>query len=254
MQEQAAVVIVAAGSSRRMGGRDKLWTPLAGRITLARTIDAFAASELISHIVLVLNPERLEEVRELCQQEQWPQISGLVPGGTRRQDSVRAGLDYLAEHAPETHWVMIHDGARPLVSRTIIAAGLQAAREHLAAVAAVPVKDTIKQAREGVIEGTLDRSLLWAVQTPQVFAFPLIHQAHHSLQAEEATDDAALIERLGQSVVLFPGAYTNIKITTQEDLFIAEAFLQMEQFSTQAEKETHHQPALAIVPGKTTFS
>src|SRR5882724_2982783 len=110
-QEQAAVVIVAAGSSRRMGGRDKLWTPLAGRETLARTIDAFASSPLISQIVLVLNPERLDEARQLCERESWPCIGGLVTGGARRQDSVRAGLDHLAEFAPETRWVMIHDGA-----------------------------------------------------------------------------------------------------------------------------------------------
>src|SRR5579883_1139863 len=108
MQEQAAVVIVAAGSSRRMGGRDKLWTPLAGRVTLARTVDAFASSPLIRDIVLVLNAERLEDARALCQHEGWSQVSGIVAGGARRQDSVRAGLDYLAEHAPETRWVMIH--------------------------------------------------------------------------------------------------------------------------------------------------
>ncbi|HEX7733335.1 MAG TPA: 2-C-methyl-D-erythritol 4-phosphate cytidylyltransferase [Ktedonobacteraceae bacterium] len=227
MQEQAAVVIVAAGSSRRMGGRDKLWTPLAGRVTLARTIDAFASLPLIASIVLVLNAERLAEARELCQQEGWSQVSGIVAGGTRRQDSVRAGLDHLAEFVPETRWVMIHDGARPLVTGEIIEAGLRAAQEHQAAVAAVPVKDTIKQVHNGIIQATPRRSLLWAVQTPQVFAFPLIHQAHHSELAEnEATDDAALLERLGHPVAIFPGSYTNLKITTQEDLLLAEALIQ----------------------------
>lgn len=227
MQEQAAVVIVAAGSSRRMGGRDKLWTQLAGRITLARTIDVFAFSSLVTSIVLVLNPERLEEARELCTCEGWHNIRGIIAGGARRQDSVRAGLDYLATNAPETRWVMIHDGARPLVSSVILEAGLQAAQIHQAAVAAVPVKDTIKQAQDGIIQATPDRSQLWAIQTPQVFSFPLIHQAHHHALAEnEATDDAALLERLGHPVALFPGAYTNLKITTQEDLLIAEALLQ----------------------------
>lgn len=226
MQEQAAVVIVAAGSSRRMGGRDKLWTPLAGRLTLARTIDAFAVSPLVASIVLVLNSERLEDARELCQREEWPQISGMVAGGARRQDSVRAGLDYLAANAPGTRWVMIHDGARPLVNSTILEAGLQAAQEHLAAVAAVPVKDTIKQVQHGMIQTTPERSHLWAVQTPQVFSFPLIHQAHLGALAEnEATDDAALLERLGHPVAIFPGSYTNLKITTQEDLLLAEALI-----------------------------
>lgn len=210
-----------------MEGRDKLWTPLAGRITLARTIDAFADSPLIARIVLVLNAERLDAARELCQQEGWPQISGIVAGGQRRQDSVRAGLDHLAEFAPETRWVMIHDGARPLVTSAIIEAGLRAAEKHQAAVAAVPVKDTIKQVQHGIIQATPERALLWAVQTPQVFALPLIHQAHHSELAEhEATDDAALLERLGQPVAIFPGSYTNLKITTQEDLLLAEALIQ----------------------------
>lgn len=227
MQEQAAVVIVAAGSSRRMEGRDKLWIPLAGRVTLARTIDAFACSPLIAEIVLVLNPERLEDARQLCEHEGWPKIAGLVTGGLRRQDSVRAGLDYLAEHAPETRWVMIHDGARPLVTDAILEAGLLAAQEHQAAVAAVPVKDTIKQVQENMIQSTPDRSQLRAVQTPQVFAFPLIHQAHHHVLAKhETTDDAALLERLGHRVATFPGSYTNLKITTQEDVLIAEALIE----------------------------
>jgi 2-C-methyl-D-erythritol 4-phosphate cytidylyltransferase len=113
------------------------------------------------------------------------------------------------------------------VTSAILEAGLRAAEEHLAAVAAVPVKDTIKQVHNGMIQSTPQRSHLWAVQTPQVFAFPLIHQAHHNALAEnEATDDAALLERLGHPVAIFPGAYTNLKITTQEDLWLAEALLQ----------------------------
>jgi 2-C-methyl-D-erythritol 4-phosphate cytidylyltransferase len=205
-------------------GRDKLWLPLAGRITLAHTIDAFQASPLIDTIVLVTSAERLEDARALCQEEQWHKVSAVVLGGSRRQDSVCIGLDTLAA---ETGWVMIHDGARPFVTPTIIEAGLQAAQQHLAAVAAVPVKDTIKQVQDGVIHATLDRSQLWAIQTPQVFSFPLIHEAHHSPIAQtDVTDDASLVELLGQHVAVFPGSYTNIKITTQEDLIFAEALLQ----------------------------
>ena|SRR5581483_4684762 len=227
MQEQVAAVIVAAGSSRRMGGRDKLWISLAGRLILARTIDTFAASPQVSTIVLVLNSERLEDARGLCTRERWEKIGALVPGGARRQDSVRAGLDTLAEIAPETRWVMIHDGARPLVTLALLEAGLHAAREHQAAVAAVHVKDTIKQVHDGLIYSTPQRSQLWAVQTPQIFAFPLIHQAYHNTSAEiEVTDDATILERLGHPVAIFPGSYTNLKITTEEDLLLAEAFLQ----------------------------
>lgn len=226
MQEKSAVIIVAAGASRRMG-RDKLWIPLAGRITLARTIDAFQGSPLIDAIIVVTSPERLSDVLDLCREETWDKVRSVVPGGARRQDSVCQGLDTLAELQPECQWVMIHDGARPFVTSTIIAAGLQAAQEHLAAIAAVPVKDTIKQVHAGKILATPDRALLWAVQTPQVFSFPLIHQAHHSPLAQgDATDDALLLERLGYEVAVFPGSYTNIKITTQEDLLFAEAYLE----------------------------
>jgi len=210
-----------------MQGRDKLWMPLAGRPILARTIDVFEAFSRVDSIVLVLSAERIDEAHTLCEREGWRKIAAIVAGGPRRQDSVRLGLDKLAEIAPETEWVMIHDGARPFVTAEILETGLQAAREHQAAIAAVPIKDTIKQVQEGQVSLTLDRSQLWAVQTPQIFSFPLIHQAHHSAIAEgEATDDAALLERLGQPVHIFPGSYTNIKITTREDLHFAQALLQ----------------------------
>ena len=227
MQYTSSVIIVAAGASRRMQGRDKLWTPLAGRLTLARTIDVFEGSPIVDRIILVLNSERLSDAAALCTQEGWQKIAALVPGGQRRQDSVCAGLDALATIAPACQWVMIHDGARPLVTSTILEAGLQAARQHRAAIAAVPVKDTIKLVQHGNVSSTIDRSQLWAIQTPQVFSFPLIHQAHHSSAAQsDVTDDAALLEQLGQAVSVFPGDYTNIKITTQEDLLLAEAFIQ----------------------------
>ncbi len=206
-------------------GRDKLWIPLAGRITLARTIDVFQASSLINCIVLVTSSERLAETKNLCEQEPWDKVIAIVSGGARRQDSVRIGLDELAA-IRNPKWVMIHDGARPFVTSAVLEAGLVAARIHNAAIAGVPVKDTIKQVYEGQIQATPSREHLWAVQTPQVFSFELIHQAHHSALADEdATDDAILLERLGHHVHVFPGSYMNIKITTHEDLLFAEAFL-----------------------------
>ncbi len=227
MQDSAAVIIVAAGSSHRMGGRDKLWIPLLGRIILARTIDTFDSSPLVDTIILVLGAERCADATALCTREGWRKVVAIIPGGTLRQDSVRNGLDTLAEVSPMCRWVMIHDGARPLVTHTIIEAGLRAAQQQQAAIAAVPVKDTIKQAFDGLVTGTLDRSQLWSIQTPQVFAFPLIHHAHHTpLAQEEVTDDASLLEKLGHPVAIFPGSYTNIKITTAEDILIAEALLQ----------------------------
>lgn len=226
MQETSAVIIVAAGTSRRMQGHDKLWMPLAGRITLARTIDVFDASPLINTIILVINAERLTDAKILCKKEGWQKIVAIVPGGARRQDSVSTGLDTLAKIAATTSWVMIHDGARPLITAAILEAGFQAVQQHKAAIPAVPVKDTIKVVTEGKVQTTLERSQLWAVQTPQVFAFSLIRQAYFSSVAQaDVTDDAALLEQLGYSVAIFPGAYTNIKITTQEDILLAETFL-----------------------------
>ena len=226
MPVTSSVIIAAAGSSRRMEGRDKLWTLLAGRIVLARTIDVFEASHVINNIVLVLNSERIDDTIRLCQQEGWRKITSIVEGGNRRQDSIRSGLDSLTKLAPTTQWVMIHDGARPLVTPDILEAGLKTAQECNAAIAAVPVKDTIKQVEQGWISSTLDRSQLWAIQTPQVFSFPLIRHAYQTVPFEqEFTDDAALLEHLGTRVAIFKGSYRNIKITTQEDVLIAEALI-----------------------------
>jgi 2-C-methyl-D-erythritol 4-phosphate cytidylyltransferase len=227
MQEKAAVVIVAAGSSRRMQGKDKLWLPLAGRVTLAHTLDVFQHSPIIDSIILVINPERLDDARTLCAQEDSSKVISISAGGARRQDSVRIGLTALALRDPACRWVMIHDGARPFITEELLETGLKAALEHQAVVAAVPVKDTIKQVQNGRIYATLDRSQLWMIQTPQIFSFPLIQQAHASpLAQEDVTDDATLLERMGQHVAVFPGSYTNIKITTQEDLLFAAALLQ----------------------------
>jgi 2-C-methyl-D-erythritol 4-phosphate cytidylyltransferase len=226
MNDTCSAIIAAAGSSRRMQGQDKLWIPLSGRLTLARAIDVFDASPLIDRIVLVLNADRVVDAEQLCQQEGWRKIAAIIAGGPRRQDSVRLGLNALAQIVPQCRWVMIHDGARPLVTSAMLEAGLQAAWQHRAAIAAVPIKDTIKSVEHGFVTTTIDRSQHVAIQTPQVFSFPLIHTAHNAPQAqEEVTDDAALLERLGQRVAIFPGSYSNIKITTQEDVQIAEAFI-----------------------------
>lgn len=224
---EVAAVIVAAGSSRRMSGRDKLWTPLAGRLTLIHTVEVFQHSPLIDSIVIVTTQERLDDVAVLCASERWQKVVAIVPGGARRQDSVRLGLDALATMTPRCSWVMIHDAARPFVTATMLERGLCAAKESQAAIAAVPVKDTIKQVQNGVITTTLERSRLWTIQTPQVFAFPLIYEAHQTpLAQEDVTDDAALLESLGHHVTIFEGSYANIKITTQEDLLLAELLLQ----------------------------
>ena len=210
-----------------MQGKDKLWLPLAGRITLAHTLAVFQRSPIIDTIILVINAERFDDAEALSQREGCSKIAAIVAGGARRQDSVHIGLDTLAQKNPACRWVMIHDGARPFITEELLETGLQAAQEQQAVVAAVPVKDTIKQVQNGRIQATLDRTQLWMIQTPQIFSFPLIQQAHASpLAQEDVTDDATLLERMGHHVAIFPGSYTNIKITTQEDLLFAEALLQ----------------------------
>lgn len=229
--EQVAAIILATGAARHARGDDLLWAPLCGRIVLARTMDVFQSSPSIAHIILVTSAARLQACRALCKHEGWHKVGAVVAVNTQGQDRVRAGLDALERVAPHCRHVLIHDGARPLVSASLLAAALEAAREHQAATAAVPVKDTIKQVEQGQIRATLDRSRMWRLQTPQIFSLPLIREAHHSRPVlDDAADDALLLTRMGQRVTVFPGSYSNIKISTQEDLLLAEALYQ--EFST----------------------
>ncbi|MDD4986466.1 MAG: 2-C-methyl-D-erythritol 4-phosphate cytidylyltransferase [Dehalococcoidales bacterium] len=213
-------VIVAAGSSRRMGGQDKLTALLGGRMVLARVVDVFESCRLIERIVIVLGASNLEWGRRLVVEQGWSKVSGVCAGGKCRQDSVAAGLSHLAGCC----WVVIHDGARPLLTEDLISRGLVAAGETGAAVAAVPVSDTIKLAEGGFVCETLPRDKLWAVQTPQVFRVDIINEACRRADGE-VTDDASLVERMGCPVKLYSGSYDNIKITTPGDLALAEVLV-----------------------------
>jgi 2-C-methyl-D-erythritol 4-phosphate cytidylyltransferase len=142
----------------------------------------------------------------------------IVLGGERRRDSVAAGLRVVLD----CEWVVVHDGARPFVTPDLISRGLEAARLSGAAIAAVPVNDTIKAVRDEVVVDTVDRSTLWAAQTPQVFRTALLWEAHHRT-AGDTTDDAAMVEALGTAVRVYPGAYGNMKVTFPEDLDLARA-------------------------------
>lgn len=215
------VVIVAAGEGRRMGGLDKIGATLLGRPLLAWTVAPFQRSSLVDRIVLVLREEMLAWGRELVEQEGWTKVGAVCAGGLRRQDSVCAGLQELRD----CEWVIVHDGARPCVEEVLIQRGLAEAQETGAAVAAIPVLDTVKRADEvGTILATLPRDGLWMAQTPQVFRYDIIAHAHRG-RPEEATDDAALVERLGYQVRVFPGTLANFKVTLPEDLRLAELVL-----------------------------
>ena len=213
--------IVAAGSSQRMGGTDKLLALLGGKPLLVRVIDAFQRCDSIGQIILVLSERNLGTVRRLITKQSWQKKTELCLGGERRQDSVLAGLDRL----DQCDWVVIHDGARPLVTVDLIDRGLKGATETGAAAAAVPVTDTIKVAgTDRIVRQTPSRGDLWAVQTPQVFRFDIIAEAYRRAKGE-VTDDATLVERSGYKVKLYPGSYDNIKLTTPDDLVVAAALL-----------------------------
>lgn len=220
-QQKVGAVIVAAGSSQRMGGLDKMSAPIGGRPALARVIDVFHRCQAISQIVVVVTEKNVDWCRQLVNEHGWSKVTDICPGGERRRDSVAIGLSRLKD----CHWAVIHDGARPLLTKDLIQQGLTEAKKTGAAVAAVPVTDTIKLAgTDRLVQQTLLRPNLWTVQTPQVFRFDIITQAHQQAKGD-ATDDAALVEQLGYPVKLYMGSYDNIKITTPEDLALAEVLV-----------------------------
>ena len=216
----AGVVIVAAGLSRRMVTGDKVFEPLLGRPLIAHTISVFEESPLVDEIVLVLGAHNLDKGQSLAAQEGWKKLKHICPGGQRRQDSVKAGLQHLSP----CRWIMVHDGARPCVTQELIESALESVLETGAAIPTIAVTDTMKKVQGGLVLETLQREGLWAVQTPQVFRYDMLQEAYqHDLDG--ITDDASLVERLGYSISVFTGSTENIKITTQVDLLLAEAIL-----------------------------
>ena len=216
-----SAVIVAAGRSSRMGGVDKTFAPLLGAPLIAHTVERFEAHPLVGEIALVLAAESVERGRELAKSRGWRKATQVCPGGARRQDSVYNGLTAMSP----CDLVMVHDGARPCVDAATLERGIHAAAEHGAAVAGTPVKDTIKRVSPDLlIEDTPERARLWAAQTPQVFRYDLLLQAHRRSEGD-FTDDAAMVESLGIPVRMFEGTYENIKVTTAGDLVVAETFL-----------------------------
>jgi 2-C-methyl-D-erythritol 4-phosphate cytidylyltransferase len=215
------VVIVAAGSSQRMMGLDKVFEPLLGKPLIVHTVSVFERCPQVDEIVLVLSSYNLERGRSLAAREGWTKLKQVCPGGSRRQDSVKAGLQHLSH----CQWIMVHDGARPCVTQELINLGLDQAQVTGAAIPAIAVNDTIKKVHpEGIVQETLLRESLRATQTPQVFRYNLLREAYQG-DSEGANDDASLVERLGHTVNTFSGSPENIKVTTQVDLRLAEVIL-----------------------------
>jgi 2-C-methyl-D-erythritol 4-phosphate cytidylyltransferase len=216
---RAGAIIVAAGSSQRMRGVDKLFAPLAGRPVLAHSVAAFVSHPSIGETVVVTSSANEEATRALVA-ELAPRAR-VVLGGARRRDSVRAGLEALAD----CEYVVVHDAARPMVTAALIDAALEGAREVGAALCAVPITDTVKRSEpSGRVSSTVTREGLWLAQTPQAFRTDLLLRAHRTVELD-VTDDAALIELLGEPVKLVLGSTRNLKISQPEDLALARALL-----------------------------
>ena len=215
------VVVVGAGRSARMGGVDKIFAPLLNVPLISHTLDQFEAFPQVAEIVLVLGADTLERGRLLVREWGAGKVSHVCLGGERRQDSVRLGLDCLRP----CQWVVVHDGARPCLDQQMLHRGLAAAQESGAAAAGVPVRDTVKMvSSQGLVEATPPRDSLWAAQTPQIFRYDLLREAHRRC-TESVTDDAAMVESLSYPVKMFLGSYDNLKVTTPQDLATAEALL-----------------------------
>jgi len=230
---KSEVVIVSAGKGQRlMEGTKKQFLSLAGKPILAHTIDKFEACPLIHSILLVVGQEDMDYcMKEIVEKYQYRKISKIVPGGKQRQDSVKNGIDTLSG---DVDIVAIHDGVRPFVTREMIEESIRSTVRFGAVVFGMPVKETVKMAHpDGTVLKTLDRESLWHIQTPETFQVNVIKEAYQKATEDgfTGTDDASLVERLGIKVHLLPGSYTNIKITTPEDLILANLFLQTKVYS-----------------------
>lgn len=226
---KSIALIPAAGMGKRMGASiNKQYLQLDGMPIVAHTIAAFEQSPLIDAIYLVIPAEEIPFCREhVVEAYQFCKIAMIVPGGRERQYSVMNGLSAMREHVSDNDVILIHDGVRPLITENVLRESIAAARSHDGALVAVPVKDTIKTVTDGIVTGTPDRTTLWQAQTPQTFRYGVIYAAHQAAESEQylGTDDASLVERVGGRVQIIAGDYHNIKITTPEDLVLAEAFL-----------------------------
>ncbi|WP_054956086.1 2-C-methyl-D-erythritol 4-phosphate cytidylyltransferase [Paenibacillus dakarensis] len=223
MSNSFGVVIVAAGKGKRMGTREsKQFLQIEGRPIVVHTLDTFNQLPWLDEIVWVTGSGDVDRCKAWVKDYGLDKVSAVIPGGSERQESVYQGIKQM-----NTEWVMIHDGVRPFVTREEIESCRETALREGAAVLGVPVKDTIKQVNgQGLITATPERHSLWAVQTPQAFRLSDLLEAHESAEREGflGTDDAMLLERAGLPVAMAEGKYTNIKITTPEDLEYA-AFL-----------------------------
>jgi 2-C-methyl-D-erythritol 4-phosphate cytidylyltransferase len=218
---RVTVIVVAAGEGQRFGA-PKQYTPLAGKPVLEWCLESFETHIQVAKIILVL----ASDVQKKDYMERYAKITHVVTGGERRQDSVVAGFNQI--DPSETDYVLIHDGVRPLVSHALIGRIVAATKHSGAAIPVIPVEDTVKLVEGDAVMETLDRSKIRRVQTPQGFSYQLLETALNRARDDNfyGTDEAMLVERIGGTISLVEGDFHNIKITTPDDIRIAEALIE----------------------------
>ena len=221
---KVGAIIPAAGRGKRIGASvPKQFLEIQGKPLLHHTLTVFASCELIDYVVLVMPRTDVDETGDDWLNK-YEIVREVVVGGEQRQDSVYNGFNSLEE---ETGIVVVHDGVRPFTTPQMITATVEAAQQHGAAITAIPVSDTVKQAADGFVKKTVSRDGLWRVQTPQAFQYRLLKQAFKKAKKDSyyGTDEGSLVEYLGKRVKIVPGSELNIKITRKEDLVLGESLL-----------------------------
>lgn len=227
-REKITAIVLAAGRGKRMNSKvQKQFLELGGKPVLYYSLNCFQQSSLVTDIILVTGAESVAFCKEeIVEKYGFTKVKKVIPGGKERYDSVYEGL----LSCENSDFVLIHDGARPFITQEILERGMTGVRETGACVIGMPSKDTVKVSDEnGFVQETPERNLVWSVQTPQIFEYSLIRNAHEKIRCENMTgitDDAMVVERAsGTKIRLVEGSYKNLKITTPEDLDIAEIFL-----------------------------
>lgn len=225
------VIIPAAGQGKRMGaGKNKLFLKLDGLPVFIHTLKVFEKDPNCTGVWLVTNPQDREEMNALIQKNKIKKLAAILNGGSERQYSVYNAVKQI----PKDTIVLVHDAARPFINSNQLKDLTDVAAINGAAVLAVPIKDTVKKVKGDLVEETVERSSLWAIQTPQAFRISILKEAHDRAFLEKflGTDDASLVERMGKEVKIVMGNYDNIKLTTPEDLYFAEAIIQKIKYQT----------------------
>ncbi|MBI4684909.1 MAG: 2-C-methyl-D-erythritol 4-phosphate cytidylyltransferase [Nitrospirae bacterium] len=231
MRNKIVAIVPAAGFGKRFGpGGNKQFQSLKDKPLIVWTLKVFESIRDIEEVIPVLKNDDMEAGLDLIDKYRLSKVKKIAPGGKERQDSVFSGLNLVEK---KTAAVLIHDGVRPFFKRSLVEESINQLKDCDGVVAGIPVKDTIKGVstsnvrNEIIVEKTLNRSLLWAVQTPQVFRYDILMNAYAKAMEEGfySTDDSAIVERYGGKVKIIMGDYSNIKITTPEDLDIAEVLL-----------------------------